>query len=113
MSKLKDERLANALRELAAEYVNLESSRTSLITITRAEVEGRGRYAKIYFTVFPDNGGEPEKVLEFLQRKQSDFRKFVNNKKIVAFAPTITFLFDLGEKNRQRIDELSNLDTKS
>ena len=64
MSKLKDERLANALRELAAEYVNLESSRTSLITITRAEVEGRGRYAKIYFTVFPDNGGEPEKVLE-------------------------------------------------
>lgn len=105
MSNLKDIKVANLLRELAAQYVNLESNRNSLITVTRVELENRGKLARIYFTVLPDSGADA--ALEFMQRRESDFRKFLVDKKVFGFAPSIIFDIDYGEKNRQRIDELS------
>jgi len=116
-------RLAESLREMAAQYLQIESNGTSLITVTRVEVLNRGKRAIVYFTVLPDSparmteviqsGGEESKVLKFVQRKRSDFRKYIIDKKIVGFAPSIEFQIDIGEKNRQRIDELSNLDTQA
>lgn len=111
---LKDQRLASAVSELAAEFLNRESNRTSLITITRTIILNKGRRATVMFTVIPDS--EEANALEFLQRKRRDLRKFISSKKIVGFSPSIEFELDLGEKNRQRIDELSNesnLDTSS
>lgn len=110
MSK-RDEKLTVAIKELAAEYLNLESNRSSLVTVTRTDVLNKGRRAIVYFTVLPDS--EEKVALEFARRKRSDFRKFITNKKIVGFAPSIDFQIDLGEKNRQRIDELSNEDLKN
>ena len=106
MGNLKDERLAGVLAELAAEYINRESNKNSLITVTRVEVLNKGKRAIIYFTVLPDS--EQNTALEFLQRKRKDFRMFVGSKKPVAFPPSVDFQIDYGEKNRQRIDELSN-----
>lgn len=106
MGNLKDEKLGGVLRELAAEYINRESNKTSLITVTRVEVLNKGKRAIIYFTTLPDS--EQEASLTFLQRKRRDFRMFLNSKKVVGFAPSVDFLVDYGEKNRQRIDELSN-----
>jgi ribosome-binding factor A len=110
MNTEKDQRLAHVLAELAAEYINRESNKTSLITVTRVDILNRGKRAIVYFTVLPDN--QEGSSLEFLQRKRSDFRKFVIQKKPVAFPPSFDFQIDFGEKNRQRIDELSNEDTK-
>lgn len=103
---LKDEKLASIISELAAEYLARESNRTSLITVTRSEVQNRGKRAIIYFTVFPNS--EENSALEFVRRKRGEFRKFLTLKKVVGFAPIIDFQIDFGEKNRQRIDELSN-----
>ena len=101
----RDQKLAEAITHLAAEYLERESNRNSLITVTRAEILNRGKKAIVLFTVLPDS--EEEKALEFARRKRSDFRKFIMSKKIVGFAPSIEFMIDMGEKNRQRIDELS------
>jgi len=106
MSELRDERLTELIREIAAEYINLESNRNSLITITRVDLTDRGRRALIHFTVLPDSGEEA--ALDFLDRHRSKFRKFFSDKKIMGFPPQFKFALDLGEKNRQRIDELSN-----
>ena len=106
MANLKDEKLAGIMTELAAEYINVESNKNSLITVTRAEVFNRGKRVTIFFTTLPDR--EEAASLEFLQRKRSDFRKFVMGKKVVAFPPSFNFAIDFGERNRQRIDELSN-----
>lgn len=103
---LKDEKLAGVIAELAAEYINRESNKGALITVTRAEAESRGKRVTVFFTVLPES--EQDKSLEFLQRKQSDFRLFVSEKKVVAFPPSIRFEIDYGERNRQRLDELSN-----
>jgi ribosome-binding factor A len=105
MSQLKDRKLASIVVELAAEYINKESNKTALITVTRAEVLQKGKMVAIFFTTLPES--EEEKSLEFLQRKGRDFRKFMGQKKVVAFPPKVSFRIDYGEKNRQRIDEIS------
>ena len=103
---LRDDRLATRITELAAEYLQMESNRTSLITVIRTDILNKGRRAIVYFTVLPDL--EEERALKFARRKRSDFRKFIIQKKPVAFAPSFDFAIDYGERNRQRIDELSN-----
>lgn len=106
---IKDERLGARISELAAEYLARESNRTSLITVTRTEILNRGKKAIVFFTVLPDT--QEKAALEFARRKRSDFRKYIIEKKIMGFAPSVDFQIDLGEKNRQRIDELSKRDT--
>ena len=101
----KDQRLGSALQNLAGEYVAVEANRDSMITITRVEVTDRGKRAMIFFTVLPDE--QALKALDFLKRKRNDFRRFVTTKKIMGFAPRVDFEIDYGEKNRQRMDELS------
>ncbi|HEY4480146.1 MAG TPA: ribosome-binding factor A [Candidatus Paceibacterota bacterium] len=105
----KDEKFASLISQFAAEYISLESGKDSLITVTKAEVYNKGRYATIFFTALPQ---EKEKAaLEFLKRKRNDFRKFVMGKKSFGFTPKIDFEVDYGEHNRQRIDELLNIES--
>ncbi len=106
MNTHKDQKHAALITSLAAQYFLVEANRDSLITITHTELLDRGRRAKILFTVLPtDKQGA---ALEFALRRRNDFRKFIMDKKIFGFAPRIDFEIDYGERNRQRIDELSN-----
>jgi len=106
VSEIKDHRAASLLSQLAAEYFNIESNKNTLITVTRAEMSDRGRRCLILLSVLPTQ--EENMALEFAKRKRNDFRKFIRTKKIFGFAPHINFELDYGERNRQRIDELSN-----
>ena len=94
------------MTRFAAEYFGIESNNDSLITVTRADILDKGRRALIYFTALPRE--KEEAVLEFAKRRRRDFRQFIMAKKSFGFAPSIDFCIDLGEHNRQRIDELSN-----
>jgi len=69
-------------------------------------MEDRGKRARIYFTVLPTD--KQTAALEFAKRRRNDFRRFIMSKKLFGFAPRIDFEIDYGERNRQRIDELSN-----
>ncbi len=100
----KDERMSSLITELASKYFNIESNRDALITITKTEIENRGKNAKVFFTVLPEN--KEESVLEFMNRKSRDFRRHLTETRAFGFAPQIKFFLDQGERNRQRIDEL-------
>lgn len=104
--KHKDEKAASLLTKFAAEYFGIESSKESLMTVTRTEMLDCGRRAIIYFTALPQE--KEAAALEFAKRRRNDFRIFVMSKKSFGFAPKVDFEIDLGEHNRQRIDELSN-----
>jgi ribosome-binding factor A len=104
--KYKDEKMASLICQFAAEYFSIESNKDSLMTVTRTEMLDRGRRALVYFTALPKEK-EPE-ALDFALRRRRDFRQFIMAKKSFGFAPSIDFCIDLGEHNRQRIDELSN-----
>jgi ribosome-binding factor A len=105
-TRYKDEKVTSLLTKFAAEYFSIESNQNSLITVTKVDLLDRGRRAIVYFTALPT---EKEKgALEFARRRKRDFRQFIMSKKSFGFAPSVDFAIDLGEHNRQRIDELLN-----
>ena len=104
-TKYKDEKFASLLTKFAAEYFSIESSKDSLMTVTKTDILDRGKRAIIFFTTLPRE--KEVAALEFAKRRKRDFRQFVMSKKSFGFAPQIDFAIDLGELNRQRIDELS------
>lgn len=105
-TKFKDEKFASLLLQFAGEYFGIEANKDSLMTMTKAEVFNRGKRAIIFFTTLPRE--KEKQALEFAKRRSRDFRQFVMSKKSFGFVPKIDFAIDLGELNRQRIDELLN-----
>lgn len=94
------------LTELAAKYIAREAGRTTLITPTRTVFERRDpKHATIYFTVFPDS--DSEHALSFMKRHRDDFRDYIKKEGRFKILPFIEFSIDYGEKNRQRLDEIS------
>src|SRR3989338_1181817 len=93
---------------LAGDYFTRESNRESLMTITRAELAPNLKFVKIFFSVLPESFEDT--VLAFAKRSRSEFRKYVREHSALHPIPTIDFEIDYGEKNRQRIDDLTRGD---
>lgn len=89
----------------AADFFARESNRESLITVTRADVSPDLKNVKIYFTVLPEKFEEA--ALNFAKRNRTDFREYIKKHASLQRLPTIDFVIDDGEKNRQRIDDLT------
>ena len=105
MSQLRDNKVAAQLTELAASYIAREAGRETLITPTRTELSRDGKNATIFVSVFPEV--EKDHALSFLKRHKDLFRDFLKKASRLGRLPYITFEFDYGEQNRQRLDELS------
>jgi ribosome-binding factor A len=102
---IRQEKVAELFKKLAAQYLLRESNTNSLITVTRTDVTSDLKQATIYFTVLPES--EENSVVEFLKRKEYDFKEYVRKNVSLQFLPKISFVLDLGEKNRIKIEELS------
>lgn len=105
MTDQKNDKLKELIRELAAEYFSRESNRQSLITITDVELFSRSGKARILMTVLPESAESA--AIEFAHRQLSDFRQYVMDKSRIGRIPFFEVAIDVGEKNRQRMDELS------
>ncbi|HEV8677610.1 MAG TPA: ribosome-binding factor A [Candidatus Paceibacterota bacterium] len=104
MNDNRNDRLQEAVREVAAEFLAREANRNSLITVTRADLSEDGKRCNIFLSVFPDSAEEA--ALAFAQRNRSELSDFFK-KRVKALPPHVEFLIDRGEKNRRRLDELS------
>jgi ribosome-binding factor A len=100
-----NEKKQEAVRMAAAEFLVREASPQSLITVTRAMMSSDGKRADIFITVFPES--QEETAVAFANRHRAGFGEFFSKKYRGAYAPTVEFRIDLGEKNRLRLDELS------
>ncbi len=101
----RNERIQEALRATAAEYLAREAGRQSLITVTAVRMSEDGRRALIFITVFPDSS--EQSALAFAQRSRKELSKPFKQHARGASLPHIEFRIDEGEKSRQRLDELS------
>lgn len=101
----KEERILELTKHLVAEYIAKESNRTSLITVTSGAISDKLDKVTIFVTVLPVS--YEEAALVFLRRQASDIREYVKENARIGRIPFLTFELDSGEKNRQRIDELS------
>jgi len=96
--------LTQHLQELASEFINLHSNRTSLITITNTDLSTSFDKITFYVSVFPEDAEGP--ALGFLLRNRGECKKFIQEKSNVGRIPHIEFALDTGEKNRLRVDKL-------
>ena len=94
------------LREVAAEFMAREANRNSLITVTRAEMGTNGRSATIFITVYPETA--EAQAVEFANRNRGEFGKFFETRVRGMRVPRVEFAIDMGDKNRRRLDELTN-----
>jgi ribosome-binding factor A len=101
----RNEKLQEALRNVCAEFLAREAGRQSLITVTRAILSSDGHSGTVYMTVFPDQN--EESALKFANRNRTELAEFFKKRVRGAQLPRIEFVIDRGEKNRQRLDEIS------
>ncbi len=102
---VKDNRIREQIIRTSAKFLELESNKTSLITVTGAEIFSRGQQAKIFITIFPDD--KEEEGLSFLKRKRPELREYIKKETKLQTVPFLDIVIDQGEKNRQKIEKLS------
>lgn len=102
------ERLSEALREAAALYLAREAGPQSLITVTRVLVQDGGREATIFISVLPESAEQA--ALDFARRHRRGLGELFAERVRGVRIPRLSIEIDLGEKNRERIEELSRTD---
>ncbi|MCR4280927.1 MAG: ribosome-binding factor A [Candidatus Kaiserbacteria bacterium] len=105
MGSHRDIQLSETIAHLAGDFFARESNRQSLVTVTRAEVSNDLKTVTVYFSVLPEK--YEEDALNFAKRKRTDFREYLKEHSALRYLPTIDFALDMGEKNRQKIEELT------
>lgn len=105
MSNKRQMQFAEEIAHAASEFIVRESNSESLITVTRTEVSPDLKRARIYLSVLPEQF-EADALL-FTQRRTTDFRQYLKDHTRLGHLPHIDFVIDEGEKNRQRIDDLT------
>ncbi len=99
------EKVESLIVELAAAFLEEEANPSPLITVTRAIISPDLKRVTVYLSVFPTE--KEENAVEFASRKATEFRKYIAEHARLRVVPFITFELDRGERNRQRLDELS------
>jgi ribosome-binding factor A len=104
------EQYAEHIAHKAADFLSRESNRTSLITVTRADVTEKMSVVHVYCSVFPES--DEANAYIFLQRKAGEFRQYLMHEQKMVRVPHVNFVIDLGEKNRVRLEEISKITPK-
>jgi|SRR5690606_27129622 len=105
---IRQDKLSQVLREEAAKFVQNVANHQSLITVTNADVSKDLRRASIYISVLPHH--EQDKALAFLNRHAAEFRGYVKSRLSLKRLPYFDFRLDIGEINRQSIDDSSDIE---
>lgn len=100
----RNEKVANLLKKLSAQFLERENNNTSLITVTSCNVSPDLKRATIFITVFPDE--KENNALGFAKRKRKEMRAYFKKNIPIKNIPFVDIEIDQGEKNRQKIDEL-------
>jgi ribosome-binding factor A len=98
-------RTAELIAHEAAQFILRNAGPDSLITVTRAVPNTHGDRYTVFVSVLPDDKIRP--ALSFLDRQHEAFSEHLKRHARIRPLPRITFALDDGEKNRQRLDELS------
>ena len=100
----RQQKVAQFVKELGAQFLGKENNKTSLITVTACNISPDLKKATIFITVLPEN--KEHDALDFAKRKRGELREFLKKNMQTKIIPFIDIQIDLGEKNRQKIDEL-------
>jgi ribosome-binding factor A len=100
------EKINKEMKKLFAQFIERESNKESLVTVTRCEISSDRKNIDVLVSVFPVE--MEEKVVKFLDRRKWDARDYMKKRIQTRVIPFVHFKIDAGEKNRQKIDQLLN-----
>lgn len=96
------EELAHHAAEFCARNIKAGGS---LVTVTRAAIASDLKNLTIFVSILPKSN--EEEMLKTLKRLRTDLHDYLKEKTVLRNVPTVDFVIDIGEENRQRIDELT------
>ncbi|XKT74182.1 MAG: ribosome-binding factor A [Patescibacteria group bacterium UBA2163] len=85
------ERAAEALKKAASDFINRESNRQTMITVTGVQVDQRG-CANIFISAFPETGLHA--ATDFLNRNRDEFKRYLKKSVSLKYLPRVKFLPD-------------------
>lgn len=85
-------RVVAILKEAASEFINRESNRSSMITVTGVALDRRGGQANIFVSVFPEKNTHA--ATDFLNRQTDAFHMYLKKHTRLARLPRVRFLAD-------------------
>ena len=92
------------LRNIAQTFFQKESSGTSLITVTKADISRDLKHTDIYITVLPKS--KEAHALAFAKRMRTDLRTEIKKKLQIRTIPNVEIKIDEGEIARQMMDNV-------
>ncbi len=101
----KHDRMESLVGRLAAQYLAREPIGDALITITQVKLSEDKANATIFFTAYPEI--KEVECLKSAKGRVAELRSFIDEHARIGRIPFLSFQIDRGEKNRQRIDEIS------
>ena len=104
MASQRQEKMNKELAKLFATFIERESNKTSLITVTRCDIAPNFKNVIVYLSVLPTD--KEDSVISFMNRRKWDARDYVKKKLNTGIIPFVEFAIDHGEKNRIRVTEL-------
>src|SRR5471030_2917104 len=93
-------RVAEVIREVAAETILFELSdpRIKMVTVTRAEVSGDLQHAKVHVSIMGSEA-EQKMTLRAMQHAAGFIQARLAKRLQTRFTPVLTFVMDRGVKN--------------
>ncbi len=92
------------IRDLAAKFFGERSNRSSLITVTSVKLAIDSSSVALGISVLPET--HEVAALDFARRQLGELRQYIGAHAKFGNVPYLTVDIDLGEKNRQRVEEL-------
>ncbi|KKQ34929.1 MAG: Ribosome-binding factor A, partial [Candidatus Nomurabacteria bacterium GW2011_GWB1_37_5] len=99
-------KMENQIKELSAEFFERELNVKSLVTVTNIFLSPNYKHVDIFLSILPEK--DADSIIKISREKTGELRKYLSQKMKIRFLPEIEIKHDLGEKNRQRIEELLN-----
>ncbi len=104
MISSRNHKIEEQIQEIVAGFVERESNKTALLTITHVEVADRGRTAMIYLSVMPESG--EDSAINFLKRKRPEMREAIKKQMNIRTIPFLDVQIDTGQKALHTIEDL-------
>lgn len=101
----RNDKAREVVREAIASFIERESNRNSMITVTNLNHSPDFKRITIFVTVFPERSEQA--ALDFLKRQRGEAREYLKKHTRLARIPFLDFAIDMGEKARQHIDDIS------
>lgn len=101
---LRQLKLGQELKKVAQDFFQRESTKSSLITVTEAEISPDLKNATFKISVLPEK--YEIDAVNFARKKRQDLRTAIKNNLQIRTIPHVEIEIDKGERARQKIDSI-------